>query len=266
MTAVTFQRSNGRIRSLAAPGLALVGILVAWEAIARIFQIETFILPRPSGIVASFIETFGTIVPAGLRTLIEALGGLVAGTVMAVIGSLAMARWSTIREGVMPVAIAANSAPIVALAPITNALFGSTNRVSKMAVVAVMVFFPILINTSRGLLSADPTQLELMRSMASRSRDVFRQVRIPAAWPYFFSAMKIAVALSLIGAIVAEYFGGPQDVLGQYIVNRAQLFQFADAWAGIVVASLMGIGLYLIVVTVERLVMPWHVSLRTEER
>ena len=81
--------------------------------------------------------------------------------------------------------------------------------------------------------------------------------------PYFFSALKVASALALIGAIVAEYFGGPQNVLGQYIISRANLFQFPDAWAAIVVASLIGIGSYLVVSALERLVMPWHVSMRT---
>ncbi len=111
----------------------------------------------------------------------------------------------------------------------------------------------------------DPSELELMRAMAASPYTVLRRVRIPNALPYFFTAMKVAVPLSLIGAIIAEYFGGPQNVLGQYIVNRAQLFQFPDAWAAILVSAVLGIGMYLVVLVSERLVMPWHVSLRATE-
>jgi NitT/TauT family transport system permease protein len=153
--------------------------------------------------------------------------------------------------------------PIVAVAPIMNQWFTITSPVSKMMVVSVIVFFPVMINTTRGLLEVDPAELELMRSIAASPTEVMRRVQVPNALPYFFSALKVASALALIGAIVAEYFGGPQDVLGQYIINRANLFQFPDAWAAILVASLIGIGSYLVVSAIERLVMPWHVSMRT---
>jgi NitT/TauT family transport system permease protein len=134
-----------------------------------------------------------------------------------------------------------------------------------MAVVAVVVYFPVMINTTRGLLEVDPAELELMRSMAATPTETMRRVRIPHALPFFFASLKVASALSLIAAIVAEYFGGPQDVLGQYIINRANLFQFPDAWAAILVASLLGVTFYLLILVAERLVMPWHVSLRTSE-
>jgi NitT/TauT family transport system permease protein len=194
----------------------------------------------------------------------EALGGLLGGTVAGVLIAGAVARWSTIRLGAMPFSAAVNAMPIVATAPILNQLFGLTSPVSKMAVVAVMVFFPVMANTARGLAEVDPSELELMRAMAASPFTILRRVRIPNALPFFFSAMKVAVPLSLIGAIIAEYFGGPQDVLGQYITNRAQLFQFPDAWAAILVASLLGIGMYSIVLLAERLFMPWHVSLRLQ--
>ena len=131
-----------------------------------------------------------------------------------------------------------------------------------MAVVAVIVFFPVMINTARGLSEVDPEELELMRSMAATDREIMWKVRVPNALPYFFSALKVGSALALIAAIVAEYFGGPQDVLGQYILNRANLFQFPDAWAGILVASLVGITFYAVILGAERIFMPWHVSFR----
>ena len=129
----------------------------------------------------------------------------------------------------------------------------------------MVVYFPVMINTTRGLLEVDPAELELMRSMAATPAEVTRRIRIPRALPYFFSSIKVASVLSLIAAIIAEYFGGPQNVLGQYIVNRAQLFQFPDAWAAILVASILGVTFYLLILLAERRLMPWHVSFRSSD-
>jgi NitT/TauT family transport system permease protein len=193
---------------------------------------------------------------------VEAIGGFVIGVTLAVVTSLAAARWVGFREGILPLAIVLNATPIVALAPIFNNWFSITNPFSKMAVVAVVVYFPVMINTTRGLLEVDPAELELMRSLAATPSEVTRRIRVPHALPFFFASLKVASALSLIAAIVAEYFGGSQDVLGQYIINRANLFQFPDAWAAILVASILGVAFYLLILGAERVFMPWHVSLR----
>ncbi len=253
----------GRLAPAAVALIALVGL---WEAAVRLLQIEAFLLPAPSAVFTEFVADASVIWSAGFKTLIEAVGGLVAGTIGGILVAFVVARWEAVRLGAMPFAAAVNAMPIVAVAPITIALFGLTNPVSRMAVVALMVFFPVMINTTRGLLSADANELELMRSYGASGWSILRRVRIPSAHPYFFSALKIVVPLSLIGAIVSEYFGGPQDVLGQYITNRAQLFQFPDAWAAMLVAAILGIGMYSLVLLAERLVMPWHVSVRTSDQ
>jgi NitT/TauT family transport system permease protein len=242
--------------------LAFFAVILVWEGLTRLFNVQSFILPKPSEITVSFFETSATIWGAGLNTLIEAVSGFLLGTTLAVATSLAAARWVGFREGMLPMAIALNATPIAALAPIFNNWFGLTNPFSKTGVVAVVVYFPVMINTTRGLLEVDPAELELMRSVAATPVEVMRRVRIPNALPYFFASMKVATALSLIAAIIAEYFGGPQDVLGQYIVNRAQLFQFPDAWAAILVASLIGVTFYALILVAERIFMPWHVSMR----
>lgn len=245
--------------------MAFVVVLVLWEVLVALLDIQSFILPRPTEIVASFVDKSTVIWNAGLNTLEEALGGFVIGVSLGVVAALAAARWASVREGLLPIATAASAMPIVALAPIMNQWFASTSPVSKMMVVSVLVFFPVLVNTARGLTEVDAGELELMRSLASTPRDVLIAIRIPSALPYFFNALKVATALSLIGAIVAEYFGGRQDVLGQYIINRANLFQFPDAWAAILVASMLGIGFYLTILGIERVVMPWHASFRQAE-
>jgi NitT/TauT family transport system permease protein len=260
----TVRRSSPRrlIRRYLPAAIAFVAVLVVWEGLTRLFGVESFVLSKPSEILTAFTETFPTIWGAGFKTLTEAAGGFVIGTTLAVITSLAAARWVGFRDGMLPIAIALNATPIAALAPIFNSWFGLTNPFSKMAVVAVVVYFPVMINTTRGLLEVDPAELELMRSIAASPSEVTRRIRIPRALPYFFSSIKVAAVLSLIAAIIAEYFGGPQDVLGQYIVNRAQLFQYPDAWAAILVASILGVAFYLLILVAERRLMPWHVSFR----
>ena len=260
-------RSSPRrlVRRYLPAAIAFIAVLLVWEGLTRLLGVESFVLSKPSEILTSFIDTFGTIWGAGMRTLYEAAAGFVIGTSLAIVTSLAAARWVGFREGMLPIAIALNATPIAALAPIFNSWFGLTNPFSKMAVVAVVVYFPVMINTTRGLLEVDPAELELMRSMAATPAEVTRRIRIPRALPFFFASIKVAAVLSLIAAIISEYFGGPQNVLRQYIVNRAQLFQFPDAWAAILVASILGVSFYLLILLAERRLMPWHVSLRRQD-
>ncbi len=254
-----------RLRNFVPAAVAFVAVIAFWEGAIRVFDVQAFVLPAPSVIVTRFFATADAIWGAGMNTLLEAIGGLVGGTLLAVMVAFMTVRWVPVREGLMPFAIAANSIPIIALAPIANGMFSLTSPVPKMAVVGVVVFFPVMINTARGLLDVDPDELELMRSYAATPREVMWRVRVPHALPYFFSAMKVVAVLSIVFAIVAEYFGGPQDVLGQYILTKANLFVYPDAWAGILVASILGVGLYALTLLTERLVMPWHVSFRAAD-
>src|SRR5919206_302275 len=157
----------------------------------------------------------------------------------------------------MPYAIAANGSPIIAFAPITNAWFSPLSKSSKMAVAAVLCFFPVFVNTVRGLTSVRPSSIELMRSYAAGEIDVFRRVRVPTALPFVFTALKIATVLSMIGAIVAQYFGGSFNDLGVLINSRSQTFAYKEAWAGIFVACLFGIAFYLAVAIAERFALRW---------
>jgi NitT/TauT family transport system permease protein len=134
-----------------------------------------------------------------------------------------------------------------------------------MMVVAVLVFFPIMINTVRGLTLVDPASLELMRSYAASEISILLRLRIPNSLPFVFTALKVSATLALIGAIVAEYFGGAQSVLGQYIITEAAFFRFANAWAAVVVASASSIAFFVIILALERLAIPWHASARSPD-
>ena len=248
------------------PAIAVfVGGIVLWELIVRGFSIQRFLLPPPTDIAGTLVEQWPRLSQAGINTFIEAIGGFVIGLAAGIIVAVATARSAFARGALMPFAIAANAVPIVAFAPIMNNWFGVTSPVSKMMIVAVLVFFPVMINTVRGLLSAEPVALEMMRSYAASELQTFRKVRVPAALPFFFTALKVGATLSLIGAIVGEYFGGSNLVLGRVIVESASFLRFSEAWAAIVIVSAMGIGFYLIILALERVVMPWHVSVRSSE-
>jgi NitT/TauT family transport system permease protein len=176
--------------------------------------------------------------------------------------ALATARWTLANETLMPFAIAANSVPIIAFAPIFNNWFGVDNPFSKMMIVAVIVFFPMMINTVRGLTAVDPAMIELMRSYAASEFELLYKVRLPNALPYMFNAFKVAATLSMIGAVVSEYFGGNRSALGVFITQEAAQFRFQNAWAAIIVACIVGLTFYLIVLLLERLTIPWHSSVR----
>ena len=249
---------------LPAVAVFVLGI-AAWQAIVVGFHIQEFLLPKPTSIAQSFWENKHALWSAGLYTFKEALGGFLIGSAAAILVALVLARWRGLGRAFMPYAIAANAIPIIAFAPITNNWFGILSPASKIVIAAVICFFPVMINTLRGLTSVPPEAVELMRSYAARERDIFRRVRFPHALPFIFSALKVATVLAMIGAIVGDYFGGSDQALGILIRRSAGIFAFEEAWAAILVACVLGIVFYGMVALVERLTMGWHVSARGKE-
>jgi NitT/TauT family transport system permease protein len=242
--------------------IVFVGGIALWEGLVRGLDIENFLLPPPSDIVQTLWTERETLWSAGWFTFEEAFGGWVIGCSAAIAAALVLARWPIVAAALMPFAIAANAVPIIAFAPITNNWFGALNQLSKMVIAAVLCFFPVLVNTLRGLTSVRPEQIELMRSYAAGETQIFRRIRIPNALPFIFTGLKIATVLAMIGAIVGDYFGGSQDALGIQIRRQAGVFAFTEAWAAIMVASILGIAFYAAVAAVERLVTGWHPSAR----
>jgi NitT/TauT family transport system permease protein len=194
--------------------------------------------------------------------MIEALLGLLFGTLAGVAVAFATSRWSVSRSVLVPIAVGAGAVPIIAFAPLVNTWFGILSPLSKAVMAGILVFFPMVANVSRGLVQVDPAALELMRSYAASDWTILRKVRVPNALPYFFTALKLATTLSLIGAIVGEYFGGQTFVIGRMIVQSASALKFEITWAAIVLGAAAGIGMYLVVVALERILIPWHASLR----
>jgi NitT/TauT family transport system permease protein len=258
-------RLGRQLRGQAPAVVVFFAVIVIWQLGVDAMNVQNFILPLPSEIATAFVAEWPALQKAAAATLYEALGGLVIGVTAGVLTAFAVSRWARVREAVLPIAIGASAIPIIAAAPIMSNWFGILNPFAKMAIVILLTFFPMLINVTRGLVQVDPAALELMRSTAASEWQILRKVRIPNALPYFFTALKICTTLSLIGAVVAEYFGGANEVLGRVIVQSSSRLRFDITWAAIAVAAGAGIVMYLAALIVERLVIPWHASQRAAE-
>ncbi len=242
----------------------LIGVLVLllWEGAIALFQIQEFLLPRPSVIAAAFGEVYPRLVSAGWNTFQNAFWGFVVGCGAGIVTGMVAARFVGFSRALLPIAIGINAIPIIAIAPLMNNWFGALNPASKIGIVALLTFFPAMISTVRGLTSVDALSLELMHTYAARPLAIFRKLRLPSALPFIFSALKVCTTLSMIGAIVSEYFGGSTAGLGFRIRDDAGLFRYPEAWSAIFIAALYGILFYLVVSAVERTLMAWHVSFR----
>ncbi len=245
------------------PALAVfVAAIVFWESAVRLFGVEDFLLPAPLDIVGTLRSDWGELWSAAFFTFREAVAGFVIGCSAGFLAAAVISRFRLLRTAILPYAIAAGAVPIIAFAPITNNWFGVTGMSSKIAIAAILCFFPVLVNTMKGLTSVPASSIELMRSYAASELTVFRRVRLPNSLPYVFSGLKVATVLAMIGAIVGDYFGGAPGALGVQIRRWVGIFAFDQAWAGIVIASFLGILFYGAVAVAERIAMGWHPSMR----
>ena len=181
------RRVGRRLTDWLPAAVVLVGGILLWEGLVRALDVQRFLLPAPSAILDTLWERRSELFDAGLYTFSEAFGGFVVGCSLAVLAAIGLARFRRLARSLLPFAIAANAVPIIAFAPITNQWFGPLEKTSKMAIAAILVFFPVLVNTLRGLTSVRPSSIELMRSYAAGEVQIFRRVRVPNALPYIFS-------------------------------------------------------------------------------
>jgi NitT/TauT family transport system permease protein len=243
--------------------LVFVAILVIWEVYTG--GEGRRVIPPPSSIWAAAMKNADTLRDSAANTFWEAIGGLVIGAAAGIIIGFASARWALARDILLPVAIGASTIPLIAIAPIINNWFGITNSLSKMMMAALLVFFPIVINVTRGLVQVQPSALELMRSYAASDPEILRKVRIPNMLPFLFTALKVSTTLAFIGALVGEYFGGSSEVLGRIVLTSMSSGSFALAWAGIILGAIGAIVAYMVVSILERLLIPWYAALRAGE-
>jgi NitT/TauT family transport system permease protein len=252
------------LRRLVVPTLFGVALLYLWEVGVRGFEVPAVLLPPPNA-VASALASHGETLWADFKQTV--LQAVIRGYVMGCLAGFALAiiadRVPFLARGLLPLANLASAVPIVGIAPVMVMWFGFDWQ-SKAAVVVVMTFFPMLVNTLAGLQSAEKIQLDLMRSYGAGYWGTLVHLRLPAALPFLFNGLKINSTLALIGAIVAEFFGTPIVGMGFRISSEVARMNVDVVWATIAVAALVGSGAYGLLSLAERRVTFWHASFRTK--
>lgn len=254
--------SDMRAVRVVVPLIFGVTILVLWEGIVRGLGVSPVILPAPSLVAQTFAASTETLWTDFVQTVLKgALRGYMIGVAAAVACAVLIDRSAFLTRGLLPIGNFFAALPIVGVAPIMVNWFGFDWQ-SKAAVVVVMVFFPILVNTVAGLRSADAMQRDLMRTYAASYWQTLLKLRLPAAMPFIFNGLKIATTLALIGAIVAEYFGSPTRGMGFRISTGVGSLSIDLVWAEIAVAALAGTLFYGLMDWIESRVTFWHPSQR----
>lgn len=246
-----------RLRAIWPPILIAIIFLGAWQLLVVVQQIQPYLLPAPSLILTNFFSDLSLMWAAAFYTGTTAFLGLMFGTLFGLVLALFAQRLAVVNNLITPLAAGLAAVPIIALTPILNNMFNITSRTPRVLVTMIIVFFPVFVNVTRGLIQVLPVQLELMRSMNAKPNEVLRLLRIPNAIPFFFTAMKIAAPLAVIAALVSEYFGGPQQGLGSRIASAAANTAYGRAWAYVVASIITGLLFYLVVLAVERWATPW---------
>ncbi|WP_306046662.1 ABC transporter permease [Nioella sp. MMSF_3534] len=260
---IVLTESGSPARRFVVPTIFGITLLVLWQMSVRLFDISQVILPAPTDIWVA-ITTSGPILWADfVQTVVKgALSGYIMGAVLAIATAIAVDRSQFLQRGLLPVGNFIAALPIVGTAPILVMWFGFGWQ-SKAAVVVVMVFFPILVNTVAGLKETDAMQRDLMRTYAASYWQSFAKLRLPAALPFIFNGLKVSTTLALIGAIVAEFFGSPIVGMGFRIKTSFGTLELAMVWAEIAVAAVAGSGFYGLVTLAEKRLTFWHPSQRT---
>lgn len=253
---------RSRLTGFVVPALFGVTLLLLWEGVVRGFAINPVLLPAPSAIGLKFATSLPILWTDFVQTFMKgALSGYLIGCGAAFLTAILVDRSPFLQRGLLPVGNFVAALPIVGMAPILVMWFGFDWQ-SKAAVVVVMVFFPMLVNTVTGLQASEAMQRDLMKTYAATGRQSLMKLRLPAAMPFIFNGLKICTTLALIGAIVAEFFGSPIKGMGFRISTEVGRLALDMVWAEIAVAALAGSAFYGFVAVIEKAVTFWHPSQR----
>jgi NitT/TauT family transport system permease protein len=251
-----------RFINLLVPALFGLSILILWEGFVRGFNISPILLPPPSAIAVRFSGSMSILWEDFVQTFIKgALSGYVIGCSAAFIIAVAVDKSNFLKRGLLPVGNFVAALPIIGMAPILVMWFGFDWH-SKAAVVVVMVFFPMLVNTVAGLNAKDNIQHDLMKTYGASYWQNLLKLNLPAAMPFIFNGLKICTTLALIGAIVSEFFGSPTRGMGFRISTEVGRLSLDMVWAEITVAAFAGSAFYGLMALIEKGVTFWHPSQR----
>jgi NitT/TauT family transport system permease protein len=242
-----------RLRDAVPVLLAAAILVVAWKAVVVVGGYPVFILPPPELVGGRFVEAWleGTMTPHALATLLEIGSGFVVGASLAIVVGYLLARSPLAERLLSPYLVAAQATPILALAPLLVLWLGP-GLASKVAICALIVFFPVAVATMVGIRSVDERLLELGHSLRASGVQIFRHLELPAALPSILGGLRVGVTLAVIGAIVGEWAGPDQGLGALILLARGSLFDIPLMFATLLTIALIGVALYLAVLIVER--------------
>jgi NitT/TauT family transport system permease protein len=248
------QREIWRRRLLPAVGIGVA--LLLWAAAVYVFNVPPFIAPSPLLVVTTLYAKFPILIANLLPTAIEAVSGFLLGNLTAILIATVFVHKKTMEEAFFPIVVIVNTIPVVAKAPILVLLLGNGME-PKIAIAALICFFPTLVNMVRGLESVNPQAMELMRVLSASKTEVFFKLRLYNSLPYLFSALKISASTSVIGAIVGEWIGSTSGI-GALIIQAMYNFDSAMLYATVIVGSVFSVAFFLTISFAERLCVRWQ--------
>ena len=247
------------MRRVALVILLLAAFVAAWQGLASLHSVDDLTLASPTETLRALRDDWSLLMDNAGTTLVEVLLGLAISVAAGVVFAVAMHLSRALREAAYPLLVASQAIPIVVLAPIFVLAF-DYGIGPKLAIVALICFFPLTVNVLDGLRSVDPELLKLMRSLGASRLATLRKVELPASLPYFFSGLRIAATVSVIGAVFGEWAGADKG-LGRLVLLGNNQLQTPRVYAGIVILTLMAVALFALATLAERLACPWN---RTE--
>jgi len=247
---------RARWRRRALPALGIVGLIALWWAVVVIFQVKPFIAPSPWAVVQTLYLKRDVLLSNLVPTAGEAFGGFLLGNFVAIAVATLFVHYRRLQEIFFPVVVMFNSIPVVAKAPILVLLMGNGVE-PKIAIAALVCFFPTLVNSVRGLEAVNPQAMELMRVLSASRREIFFKLRVFSALPFLFSALRIAASMSVIGAVVGEWIGATQGI-GAMIIQATYNFDSPLLYAAIVMSAALSGSFFIAIVALERTIIRWQ--------
>ncbi len=246
---------KARWRTFVPAALLFLVALVVWQIVVVVMDVPTYIVPSPTEIGAELIAEGPALTVDLGWTMLEAVLGFLVGSSVAFLAAVVFIHVPIAERAAFPWAIVLQTVPIVAIAPLLTIWFGFT-LVPKVVIAAIICFFPVLVNTTRGLRSVSGQALELMNVLSARKSAIFWRLRVPSSLPYVFAGLRVAATLSVIGAIVAEFTGSNRGI-GYVIVQASYRIDTKLMFAGIALSSLGGIVFFNLIGWIEKKVLHW---------
>jgi NitT/TauT family transport system permease protein len=237
------------------PSMLLLALLLLWEVLVRVFRVPPFILPAPSAILWKITEIPGRLLLHSWATLSEILEGFGAACVGGIALAAIIAHSRVLARTLYPILVTTQVVPTIAIAPVLTIWLGPSDAV-RLIVIFLIGFFPMVVNTTAGLLRVDEELLDLVRGLKATRWKIFTKIRLPNALPHIFTGMRISIALCVIGAVVAEFVVSERG-LGYVIFSAANNLDTLLVFTAVTLLAVMGIALYRIVVLAQRLALPW---------